>query len=126
MRARGYVAVAAVLVAWGGAACVVGCSGSAAGDCNKEMERVRSQYGNPEEVSTYSSSGYHSQDWWYWTRGIEFTFVWGENVGGCEKSTYTFSPIRGAVDSLSRDRMEGEARGMEAEATVDGGCAVCP
>ena len=68
---------------------IIGCSSN----CDKEMDKVRSKYGAPEEKNTYSSSGYHSETWWYWSKGISYTFSWGENVDGCDKSTYTFDPI---------------------------------
>lgn len=66
---------------------------SCSDNCDKEMDKVRNKYSNPEEKTTYSSSGYHSETWWYWTKGVSYTFSWGENVGGCDKSTYTFEPI---------------------------------
>jgi len=63
-------------------------------NCDDEMAKKRSEWGDPEEVNTYSSSGYNSEDWWYWSKGIEFTFEWGSSVDGCCKvSTYTFTPI---------------------------------
>jgi len=63
-------------------------------NCDNEMDSKRKEYGNPEEVDSYTESGYHSETWWYWSKGISFTFTWGEGVEGCCKvSTYTFSPI---------------------------------
>ena len=59
------------------------------------MESKREKYGDPEEVNKYNSSGYHSVDWWYWTRGKEFTFTWGSDVEECcDVTSYTFTPIR--------------------------------
>jgi hypothetical protein len=63
------------------------------GDCAEEMDEVRTSLGPAEEINTYSSSGYYSHDWWYWSRGVEYTFTWGSYVTGCEVSRYTFSPI---------------------------------
>lgn len=58
------------------------------------MNDIRNQYGEAEEKQTYSSSDYYSETWWYWTKGISYTFAWGSSVkGGCEVSKYTFEPI---------------------------------
>jgi len=63
-------------------------------NCDKEMDKKRSEYGEPEEVETYTSSDYNSVTWWYWSKGISFTFKWGSLIEkGCEVSTYTFPPI---------------------------------
>lgn len=63
-------------------------------NCDDEMEKVRDKMGEPEEVNRYDSSNYHSVDWWYWTKGICYTFTWGSIVEGCcEVSTYQFEPI---------------------------------
>lgn len=63
-------------------------------NCENEMDDIRARYGEPEEVNTYSSDGYYSEDWWYWSKGINYTFAWGSLVeGDCDVSTYTFDPI---------------------------------
>jgi len=62
-------------------------------NCDDKKSEIRSKYGSPEEVSTYDSEGYHNEDWWYWSKGIEYSFTWGTNVDGCEVSKYTFDPI---------------------------------
>lgn len=63
-------------------------------NCNKEMDKIRAQHGPPEEVNTYDSSDYHSVDWWYWSKGINYTFTWGSLIEeGCDVSRYTFDPI---------------------------------
>lgn len=63
-------------------------------NCDKEMDKKRSEYGEPEEIETYTQSDYNSVTWWYWSKGISFTFKWGALIEqGCEVSTYTFSPI---------------------------------
>lgn len=79
---------------------------SCSSNCDDEMSDTRKKYGAPEEISNYESGGYHSTDWWYWTKGIEFTFVWGNNVSGCEVSTYTFEPIGGVVTDSIREEIE--------------------
>ena len=62
-------------------------------NCDGEMDEIRQKEGTPEEVNRYDSEDYHSVSWWYWSKGIEYTFVWGEIIDGCEVSTYTFPPI---------------------------------
>jgi len=72
-------------------------------NCNSQKNKVRNSYGEPEETSTYSSSGYHSETWWYWQKGISFDFTWGKDVNKCcDKSTYTFDPIYNR-QSISKD-----------------------
>lgn len=68
-------------------------------NCDSEMRKTRNKYGSPEEVNDYNSDGYHSVTWWYWSKGVSYTFTWGADVGGCEKSTYSFSPIDGQSSS---------------------------
>lgn len=58
--------------------------------CNSEKDDVKSRLGTPEEVQNYSSSGYTSDSWWYWKKGIEYTFTY---TTSCDVSTYTFTPI---------------------------------
>lgn len=71
----------------------VGCSVEPC-DCTAKKEDVKEKYGNPEEVNTYTSDGYNSDSWWYWSKGISYTFTWGSIVDGCcDMSVYTFSPI---------------------------------
>jgi len=58
------------------------------------MDQIRGTYGEPEEINTYSSSDYSSETWWYWSKGISYTFKWGSLIeGDCDISTYTFDPI---------------------------------
>lgn len=76
---------------------------SCSSNCNDKMAETKRKYGPPEEVNTYSNSGYNSTSWWYWTKGIEFTFTWGDGVSGCEVSTFTFDPIGGVVTDTARD-----------------------
>jgi hypothetical protein len=58
------------------------------------MDKVKSTQGTPEEVERYDSSSYHSVDWWYWSKGICYTFTWGKNVEECcDISTYRFESI---------------------------------
>lgn len=67
---------------------------------------IRAEYGEPEDVYTYSSEDYWSESWWYWSKGIEFDFEKRERLKkenfGCTDiiytdivvvSTYEFPPI---------------------------------
>jgi hypothetical protein len=79
-------------------------------NCDDEKKDVRSQWGPPEEINTYDTSDYHSEDWWYWTKGFEYTFKWGRHVEhACETSRYNFTPIPADADkefkSIIRDQM---------------------
>lgn len=76
---------------------LTGCGGSGAADlfetdCRSPMDDTRSSNGVAEEVQNFSSDGYNSETWWYWTKGISYTFTWGTSA--CKVSTYTFSPIK--------------------------------
>jgi hypothetical protein len=70
-----------------------GCGDSAFFDwsCESEMSDVRARLGPPEEVRTYNSRDYQNTDWYYWTRGISYTFTYFQ---GCSVSYQTFPPIR--------------------------------
>ena len=72
-------------------------------DCDDEKSETRSSRGEPEEIDTYNSSGYHNEDWWYWSQGYEKSFTWGSSVSECcDTSEYTFAPIGGpALDTLN-------------------------
>lgn len=72
---------------------LMGCGDSSFWDtsCKSEMNKIRDKMGEPEEVKTYNSGDYSNTDWWYWTKGIEYSFTYYKS---CEVSTYTFSPIR--------------------------------
>jgi hypothetical protein len=72
------------------------------GNCKNEMQEKKDQYGEPEETSKYDSDGYHSEDWWYWSKGVQFTFTWGTDVEGCDVSKYTFDPITELNDSTRK------------------------
>ena len=62
-------------------------------DCVDQMQDTKAKYGAAEEINRYNSKDYHNEDWWYWSRGFEYSFTWGENIKGCDVSKYTFSPI---------------------------------
>lgn len=69
---------------------IVGCTT----DCKDQMHDTRLAKGEPEEITTYDSRGYHNESWWYWTKGVNFDFTWGKDVDGCQVSRYTFPPIK--------------------------------
>ena len=63
-------------------------------DCSGAMADCKKNNGEPEEIDTFSSDGYNSVDYWYWTRGVQYGFTWGTYVSGCcDESVYTFDPI---------------------------------
>ena len=61
-------------------------------NCDSQMEDIEKQLGKPDRVTKYDEEGYHSVDWCYWSQRICYRFTWGEKVGGCEVSTYPFTP----------------------------------
>lgn len=53
-------------------------------------------YGEPEDVYEFSSSGYYSVDYWWWTQGFAVGFVWNDwddIYGWYVDWTYSFNPI---------------------------------
>lgn len=62
-------------------------------DCSHEMDDLREERGEPEEIQRFDSGDYHSHTWWYWRRGFSRNFTWGGPVDDCETSDYTFTPI---------------------------------
>jgi len=89
MKARRYTRIMPLLLV---IAFLVGC-GSGPFETEDARDEIRAQYGPPEEVNTYDSEGYWTETWWYWSRGVSFTFV-REAYGDIDlESTYTFSPI---------------------------------
>jgi len=74
-------------------------------NCDKKMDEIRSRYGEPEETTTYHSGDYHSESWWYWTKGKNFDFAWGQYVDGCEFSEYTFTPITKNFTETQKDSL---------------------
>jgi hypothetical protein len=56
------------------------------------MDDVRARMGAPEDINTYTSGDYQSVSWWYWTRGISYTFTYYQE---CRISPYTFTPTGG-------------------------------
>ena len=87
-------------------------------DCTEAMDKTRAKYGAPEEISTYKSSGYNTETWWYWSKGRSYTFAWGSNVDECcDKSTYTFSPINN-TDAINYDSLKNVIKFKESEKTT--------
>ncbi len=61
--------------------------------CRERMDQARRELGEPEDIYKLDSSGYKSESWWWWTKGLSYTWSWGSNVKGCQKTTYKFDPI---------------------------------
>ena len=75
-------------------------------DCGDDMKKVRKKYGSPEEVYSYSSDGYYSRSWWYWSRGFQYEFTWGRHVSGCcDVSIFTFPPINYGASQAIKDSL---------------------
>jgi len=34
-------------------------------NCDDKMKEIKKDYGEPEEINSYDSDGYHNRDWWY-------------------------------------------------------------
>lgn len=62
-------------------------------NCNTQIDQMLAREGSSEDVNTYDSPDYHSHDFWYWCKGTQHSFTWGNNVDGCEVSKHTFSPV---------------------------------
>lgn len=75
-------------------------------NCDDEMSDVKKKYGSPEETTSYDSDGYDSETWWYWSKGVSFTFTWGDNIDGCKKDTYNFSAINKANFDIEKVLIE--------------------
>lgn len=73
-------------------ALLTGCGSIFDMSCDRDMDRARDELGAPQEVTAYDASGYHAHTWWWWSRGMSRTFVWGG--GDCRTSDYRFRPIR--------------------------------
>jgi len=90
------------------------------------MKKVKKKYGEPEEVNTYTSKNYKSEDWWYWSKGVKFGFVWGGSECECAKSKYTFDPIeKRVVTEEDRQRIESSKRIVSEEIIRQDDCIVC-
>lgn len=61
--------------------------------CKDRMNNAIKEMGQPDDITTYNSKGYNSESWWWYERGVNYTWKWGKYIMGCEKSTYTFDPI---------------------------------
>ena len=66
--------------------------------CESEMENIRTSLGEPEEITTTSSPRLESEDWYYYSQGVSYSFTWGESIGGCEITIRTFTPSQNPQD----------------------------
>ena len=69
---------------------LVGCSGDIWQPCGIEKRQTTNQYGPPERVTHYTTTGYSSETWWYDSigRAVGFTLASGSS---CRVSTYTWT-----------------------------------
>lgn len=99
---------------------LVACGGA---NCDSDMDDVRAQYGPPEETTTYTADTYHSVEWWYWSKGVEYTFQWGGEVAGCQVSRYTFDPITSPAPTAGEKAAARERRRLvERKVSLNRGC----
>ena len=73
-----------------------GCDGSSMFimyGCTGEIEELKSNRGDPEEIEKYDLENYHAWTFWYWSEGFAMTFTWGTGVVGCTTSQNIFFPI---------------------------------
>lgn len=95
-------------------------------NCKKEMKRIENRYGSPEETQSYKSDGYKSESWWYWSRGVEYTFAWGSSVdGGCDVTEFTFNPIGKNASQQAKDGAAATRKLVGRESSGGAGCLVC-
>ncbi len=102
-----------ILVAFVFQACNVNC------DSSKSDRRKSS--GAPEEVTSYSSGNYSTETWWYWSKGISYTFTWGTD--GCKTSSYSFSPMH-KIEHIDIDSLTQIMKLQSVEFEKD--CITCP
>ncbi len=61
----------------------------------------RNRYGRPEDIYEFTSSGYKSVDWWWWSKGFSVTFVdtiYDNHRGWRVENEYSFPPVRAGAD----------------------------
>lgn len=49
---------------------------------------VRNLNGNPDDIFTYDSTYYWSQTWWYWCKGVEYSFTKSERIEEKEEGSW--------------------------------------
>ncbi len=60
--------------------------------------------GDTTDILSDNAGDYDSVDWWYWSKGIQYGFIWSGD-DRCDTSTYTFDPI-GKVTDETRAQAE--------------------
>lgn len=73
-------------------ACFVDLTGPAR-TCTEEMDRQRAEIGGPDEVESTSVGDERKVVWWYWSRGVRYTYAWTVGEEGCDVQTATFDPV---------------------------------
>jgi hypothetical protein len=75
------------------AATLAGCgSEQLSVDCSQQMEDLRDELGQPQEVEGLDAGPYHRYTYWYWTLGFARTFTWDGGYNSCETVDQTFPP----------------------------------
>jgi hypothetical protein len=82
---------------WLGGLCVAAALGACgseklSGDCGYQMDDLRDERGNPQDIETLSSGAFHTQTWWYRQDGFSRTFTWDGSTGSCVTTDATFTP----------------------------------
>ena len=71
---------------------LIGCSKLYLGvGCDDAMDSRRSSSGPAEEVTSSSAGLRNAETWWYWSKGVSYTFTWG--IAACEVTADTFTPV---------------------------------
>jgi len=100
-----------------------GCSSG--NPCKERMDRTIKDIGRPDNISKYDSSGYHSETWWWYSRGLSYTWMWGDDIAGCEKDTYKFKPIKKILTNLEISFTDSTKTLILSE-IFDRDCIFCP
>ena len=71
--------------------CLIGCD-SLRDPCAKRMKQSIKEMGQPDSITKYHANNYNSESWWWYDRGLNYTWRWGTSLNGCEKDTFSFEP----------------------------------
>lgn len=94
-------------------------------DCSGEKDEVRRKYGEPESWYSFEQGCcYRHEDWWYWRKGVSYSFTWGDGI--CDVSKFRFSPIRKPVSKVARQQVEDTKQLVSYAVHSGGSCPVCP
>ena len=62
------------------------------GDCSAQMEDLRNERGEPQEIRRLDSDRFHQHTWWYGGSGFARIFTWDGSTGSCTTADQTFDP----------------------------------